>query len=59
MAKGAITVKDGHVEQRNFDGRAMRAGAAAYLLKSMPNDQILSVIRAVHTGRKRVPLGHA
>src|SRR5258707_7605729 len=35
--------------------RAMRAGAAAYLLKSMPNDQILSVIRAVHTGRKHVP----
>jgi DNA-binding NarL/FixJ family response regulator len=35
--------------------RAMRAGAAAYLLKSMPNDQILSVIRAVHAGRKHVP----
>jgi DNA-binding NarL/FixJ family response regulator len=35
--------------------RAMRAGASAYLLKSMPNDQILSVIRAVHAGRKHVP----
>jgi DNA-binding NarL/FixJ family response regulator len=35
--------------------RAMRAGAAAYLLKSMPNDQILSVIRSVHGGRKHVP----
>jgi len=35
--------------------RALRAGAAAYLLKSMPNDQILSVIRAVHAGRKPVP----
>ena len=35
--------------------RAMRAGAAAYLLKSMPNEQILSVIRSVHTGRKHVP----
>ena len=35
--------------------RAMRAGAAAYLLKSMPNDQILSVIRSVHAGRKHVP----
>jgi DNA-binding NarL/FixJ family response regulator len=35
--------------------RAMRAGAAAYLLKSMSNDQILSVIRAVHAGRKHVP----
>jgi DNA-binding NarL/FixJ family response regulator len=35
--------------------RALRAGAAAYLMKSMPNDQILSVIRAVHAGRKPVP----
>jgi len=35
--------------------RAMRAGAAAYLLKSMPNDQILSVIRSVHAGRRHVP----
>lgn len=35
--------------------RAMRAGAAGYLLKSMPNDQILGVIRAVHGGRKHVP----
>jgi DNA-binding NarL/FixJ family response regulator len=35
--------------------RAMRAGAAAYLLKSMPNEQILSVIRSVHGGRKHVP----
>ena len=35
--------------------RAMRAGAAAYLLKSMPNDQILAVIRSVHAGRKHVP----
>jgi DNA-binding NarL/FixJ family response regulator len=36
--------------------RAMRAGAAAYLLKSMSNDQILSVIRSVHAGRKHVPV---
>jgi DNA-binding NarL/FixJ family response regulator len=35
--------------------RAMRAGASAYLLKSMPNEQILSVIRSVHAGRKHVP----
>ena len=35
--------------------RAMRAGAAAYLLKTMPNDQILSVIRSVHAGRRHVP----
>jgi DNA-binding NarL/FixJ family response regulator len=36
--------------------RAMRAGASAYLLKTMPNDQILSVIRSVHAGRKHVPV---
>jgi DNA-binding NarL/FixJ family response regulator len=35
--------------------RAMRAGAAAYLLKSMPNDQIVAVIRSVHAGRRHVP----
>jgi DNA-binding NarL/FixJ family response regulator len=35
--------------------RAMRAGAAGYLLKSMPKDQILSVIRSVHGGRRHVP----
>jgi DNA-binding NarL/FixJ family response regulator len=35
--------------------RAMRAGAAAYLLKSMTNDQLVSTIRAVHSGRKHVP----
>jgi DNA-binding NarL/FixJ family response regulator len=35
--------------------RAMRAGAAAYLLKSMPNDQIVAVVRSVHAGRRHVP----
>lgn len=35
--------------------RAMRAGAAAYLLKSMPKDQLLDVIRSVHRGRRHVP----
>ena len=35
--------------------RAMRSGAAAYLLKNMPNDQILTVIRSVHAGQKHVP----
>lgn len=35
--------------------RAMRAGASAYILKSMPMDELLDVIRAVHSGRKRVP----
>src|SRR5262249_51485989 len=35
--------------------RALRAGAAAYLLKSMPKDALLAGIRSVHTGRKHVP----
>lgn len=35
--------------------RAMRAGAAAYLLKSMSKDDLLSVIRSVHAGRRHVP----
>lgn len=46
-----LSMSDGDSEIQ----RAMRAGASAYLLKSMPNDQILSVIRSVHAGRKHVP----
>lgn len=35
--------------------RALRAGAAAYLLKSMPKNELLAVIRSVHSGRRHVP----
>ena len=35
--------------------RALRAGASAYLLKSMPKNELLAVIRAVHAGRRHVP----
>ncbi|HWC16690.1 MAG TPA: response regulator transcription factor [Terriglobales bacterium] len=35
--------------------RALRAGAATYLLKSMPKDEILAAIRSVHAGKKHVP----
>jgi DNA-binding NarL/FixJ family response regulator len=35
--------------------RALRSGAAAYLLKTMPKDKLLAGIRSVHTGRKHVP----
>jgi DNA-binding NarL/FixJ family response regulator len=35
--------------------RAMRAGASAYILKSMPKNELLAVIRAVHGGRKHIP----
>src|SRR6202167_1691478 len=35
--------------------RAMRAGASAYILKSMPKNELLGVIRSVHAGRRHVP----
>jgi DNA-binding NarL/FixJ family response regulator len=34
--------------------RALEAGARAYLLKSMPADQMIETIRQVHAGKKRV-----
>lgn len=35
--------------------RAMRAGASAYIFKSMQMEAVLSVIRSVHAGRKYLP----
>jgi DNA-binding NarL/FixJ family response regulator len=35
--------------------RAMRAGASAYILKSMPKNELLAVVRAVHAGKRHVP----
>jgi len=35
--------------------RALRAGASAYILKSMPKAEMLTVIRSVHSGRRLVP----
>jgi len=35
--------------------RALRSGASAYLLKSMPKNELLGVIRAVHAGNRHVP----
>lgn len=35
--------------------RALRSGAAGYVLKSMPLEQLLAVIRSVHSGRRHVP----
>ena len=35
--------------------RALRAGAAGYVLKSMPKNELLAVIRSVHTGKRHVP----
>jgi DNA-binding NarL/FixJ family response regulator len=35
--------------------RALRAGASGYILKSMHMDEMLSVIRCVHAGRRQIP----
>jgi DNA-binding NarL/FixJ family response regulator len=35
--------------------RALKAGARGYLLKSMPPQQMLDVIRQVHAGKKCIP----
>src|ERR1700735_5218041 len=34
--------------------RAMRAGSSSYVLKSMHMDELLSVIRSVHAGRRHI-----
>lgn len=35
--------------------RALRSGASGYVLKSMPQDELLAVIRMVHAGKRHVP----
>jgi len=35
--------------------RALEAGARAYVLKSMPPDELMDVIRQVHAGKVRIP----
>lgn len=35
--------------------RALRAGAAAYILKSMPKNELLNVVRSVHAGKRHIP----
>jgi len=46
-----LTSSDGDGEIQ----RALHAGAAAYLLKSTPQNELLSVIRLVHAGSRHVP----
>lgn len=46
-----LTSADGDAEIQ----RALRAGAAAYVLKSMPKDELLSVVRSVHEGGRFIP----
>ena len=36
--------------------RALRSGASGYVLKSMPQVELLAVIRSVHAGKRHVPL---
>ena len=45
-----LTTSDGDGEIQ----RAMRAGASGYILKSMHMDELLSVIRSVHAGRRHI-----
>jgi DNA-binding NarL/FixJ family response regulator len=35
--------------------RALRAGASGYVLKSMPKNELLAVVRSVHAGKRHVP----
>ena len=46
-----LTTSDGEADIHH----ALKAGAAAYMLKSMPKDDLLNVIRAVHSGKKHFP----
>jgi DNA-binding NarL/FixJ family response regulator len=46
-----LTSSDGDAEIN----RAMRAGAAGYALKSMPKNELVALIRAVHSGKRHVP----
>jgi DNA-binding NarL/FixJ family response regulator len=46
-----LTTSDGDADIQ----RAMRAGASAYILKSMPLDELLGVIRSVRAGRRHIP----
>jgi DNA-binding NarL/FixJ family response regulator len=46
-----LTTSDGDGEIQ----RAMRSGASGYILKSMPKNELLGVIRSVHAGNRHVP----
>jgi DNA-binding NarL/FixJ family response regulator len=46
-----LTTSDGDADIQ----RAMRAGASAYILKSMPMEELLGIIRSVHGGRRHIP----
>jgi DNA-binding NarL/FixJ family response regulator len=50
-----LTTFEGDVEIQ----RALEAGARGYLLKNMPPEELVHVIRQVHAGKKQVPLAVA
>lgn len=45
-----LTMFEGDVEI----GRALKSGACGYILKNMPPEDLLQVIRSVHSGKKRI-----
>jgi DNA-binding NarL/FixJ family response regulator len=63
--EAATTIRSEHADARiivltTFEGdveiqRALAAGARAYLLKSTPLEELIHVIRKVHSGRKHLP----
>jgi DNA-binding NarL/FixJ family response regulator len=46
-----LTTFEGDVEIQ----RALEAGARAYMLKTMPPEDMIQTIRQVHSGKKRIP----
>jgi DNA-binding NarL/FixJ family response regulator len=46
-----LTTFEGDVEVQ----RALEAGARAWVLKNMPPDELVQVIREVHAGKKKIP----
>jgi DNA-binding NarL/FixJ family response regulator len=46
-----LTTFEGDVEIR----RALQAGAAGYMLKTMPRKQLVEMVRRVHAGKKHIP----
>jgi DNA-binding NarL/FixJ family response regulator len=46
-----LTTFEGDVDIR----RALEAGARGYVLKSMPPQELVAVIRQVHAGKRRIP----
>lgn len=45
-----LTMFEGDIEIR----RALKSGACGYILKNMPPEDLLQVIRSVHSGKKRI-----